>query len=372
MSYEDSIGVVFDIGSQWAKAGFAGESAPRAVFQSTVGRKPGLTDGFPEVYCGREAILKRGVSQLTWPVQEGLIEDWEEMEKLWHHTFYKELMVAPEESRVMHAVHPLVPERHKEQMAEILFETFAVNSIYLAQSPALVVHASGRTSGVVWENGFACCYAAPVFEGFPLKHSIITSPITGQAITKGLQSLLSNIGYSFTTAIEIELLERIKAEICYVAEDYEEELSFKKSGGDSKVRYELPDGQHVLLDQERFQCPEVLFRPALQGFSCPSIVDDICKCISRCDMDFQGMFFDNIVISGGTSQFTGIEHRLTRELALRPRLAGSGGAVAAAAFAHAAWGGGAILAELRSARGRWMSSGEYEDGGAGRVHHKFF
>lgn len=76
-------------------------------------RRPGLVDGFPLIYCGKEAIQKRGLSRLTWPVEEGQIQDWEEMEKFWHHAFYKELHVPPEDSKVMHAVHPLVSRRDR-------------------------------------------------------------------------------------------------------------------------------------------------------------------------------------------------------------------------------------------------------------------
>lgn len=76
-------------------------------------RHQGIIDGLPMIYCGKEALLNRGLSILTHPVQEGLITNWSELETLWHHTFYKELLIAPEESSVMHSVHPLVSERDK-------------------------------------------------------------------------------------------------------------------------------------------------------------------------------------------------------------------------------------------------------------------
>lgn len=95
-------------------------------------------------------------------------------------------------------------------MAEIFFEAFAIDSLYLAKSPALVLHATGRTSGVVWENGVSCCHVSPVFEGFPLKHCTIQSPLTGEALTNYLQKLLRDVGYNFTTPTERDLLDKIK------------------------------------------------------------------------------------------------------------------------------------------------------------------
>lgn len=50
---------------------------------------------------------------MTWPVQEGLIQNWDEMEKLWHHVLYKELSVPPETTKIMHSMHPLAPDSDK-------------------------------------------------------------------------------------------------------------------------------------------------------------------------------------------------------------------------------------------------------------------
>ena len=99
---------------------------------------------------------------------------------------------------------------YREKIAEILFESFDIHDLYLAVSSALVLHASGRTSGVAWESGHSCSYASPVFEGFPLKHATICSEITGDSLTHRLQNLLTQIGYSFTTPMELDILDKIK------------------------------------------------------------------------------------------------------------------------------------------------------------------
>lgn len=95
-------------------------------------------------------------------------------------------------------------------MTELLFESFTVRALYLAKSPVLSIYASGRTSGLVWENGYECSYVAPVFEGFQLKHSTVITPITGKVLTNRLQRLMLDRGYSFTTPYEIDLLNEIK------------------------------------------------------------------------------------------------------------------------------------------------------------------
>ncbi|XP_072930277.1 uncharacterized protein [Epargyreus clarus] len=374
-SDSSSIGVVLDVGSLDTKAGFAGEAFPRCIVPTTVGRfcRHGLIDGFPDVYFAKEAIRNRGVSNLTWPVKDGMIDNWEEMEKFWHHIFYKELHVAPEQAQILHAVHPLTPRRHKERMAEILFESFMIRDLYLATSSALCLHASGRTSGVVWENGFSCCYSSPVFEGFPLKHATVCSKFNGQALSDRLNMLLQKKGYSFTTPTYKEILDQIKAKLCYVSKDFDAEVASHAATGDSHVRYDLPDGQHVLLGQERYMCPEILFRPTLHSDQ-PSIVDDICNSISKCDIDYKPLFFNNVVISGGSSMFPGLPERLGVELTKRvidlPGITAEVDALSSRSIA--VWAGGSIMASLSTIHAFWMTRAQYEDVGSDSVNRKFY
>lgn len=100
-------------------------------------------------------------------------------------------------------------------MAEILFESFAINYLYVVKTPVLVLHASGRTSGVVYENGAECAFAAPIYEGFPLKHAIEISTLTGETLTDVLTKSLSAIGYSFTTPVERQIVNDMKVGFGY-------------------------------------------------------------------------------------------------------------------------------------------------------------
>merc|ERR1711981_95018 len=373
----ENLVVVLDNGSGMVKAGFAGEEAPQCVFPAAVGRPRAGMNAMQGVqqkseYIGDECMAKKGILEINYPISHGIVESWEDMEKVWHHTFYNELRVAPNECKgVLLTEAPRNPKANREKMVQIMFETFEVQNVYVAIQAVMSLYSAGRTTGLVVDSGDGVTHTVPVFEGFSLPHAVEKMEIAGRVLSEWMQKLLLECGHSFTSSSEFQIVRQMKEELAYVAQNYAEELEAAKKSAEFDKQYQLPDKSVITVPASvRFRTPELLFDPQQNGMACKSMPDLAWASVMASDIDVRKELCKNIIMSGGSTMYEGIADRLKQELTNRAPSGAEIRIVAAADRKYAVWKGGSTLASLSTFESSWVTRADYEEHGAPIIHRK--
>jgi len=311
--------IVVDNGTGFVKCGFAGAQFPKFTFPSLVGRPliraaQRIDDiEIQDLLIGDEANKLRSYLELSYPMENGIVTNWDDMMHIWDYTFQK-LNITPSNSKILLTEPAMNPKQNRKHVYETMFEKYEFNAAYIAIQAFLTLYAQGLMTGIVLDIGDGVTHFSPIFEGYSLNHLTRRLDVAGRDITRYLNKLLLLKGYAFNHSADFETIRMLKEKLCYVAYDVQQELKLSQETTYVSENYTLPDGRIIKLGSERFEAPEILFQPHLINVEGHGIAELLFTTIQSAEIDIRSELYRHIVLSGGSTMYPGLPSRLEKEI----------------------------------------------------------
>lgn len=328
--------VVIDNGTGYTKMGYAGNCEPQYIVPTVVATRAlkggaSTVDGVEDLdfHIGNEALAHSSTHQINYPIRHGLVENWDNMERLWQRCMFKYLRCEPEEHYFLLTEPPLNTPENREATAEIMFETFNVPGLYIAVQAVLALAASWTSknvtertlTGTVVDSGDGVTHVIPVAEGYVIGSCIKHIPLAGRDITNFVHKLMRERGEPVPSEDSLEVAKRVKEMHSYVCPDLAKE--FAKYDAQPEKYFRQYQGTHKKnstawtadVGYERFLGPEIFFNPEIfsSDFITP-LPDVVDEAIVKCPIDTRRGLYKNIVLSGGSTMFKDFGRRLQRDI----------------------------------------------------------
>nr|UEK51479.1 actin-related protein 2 [Parasacculina yatsui] len=379
--------IVCDNGTGFVKCGYAGSNFPSHVFPSLVGRPMLRADNrvdeteVRDLMIGSEASELRHMLEITYPMENGIVRNWDDMVHIWDYTFGAgRLNIEPANCKVLLTEPPMNPLKNRQRMLEVMFEKYGFFGAYVAIQAVLTLYAQGLDTGVVVDSGDGVTHICPVYKGFSLPHLTRRLDIAGRDITRYLIKLLLLRGYAFNHTADFETVRMMKERLCYVGYNVEQEQRLALETTVLVESYTLPDGRVVRVGGERFEAPEALFQPHLINVEGQGMAELLFSTIQSADIDVRPELYKHIVLSGGSTMYPGLPSRLEREikqLYLERVVGGDVGKLTRFKIRiedpprrkDMVFIGGSVLADVMKDKEHfWITRQEYQEHGADIIH----
>ncbi|CAL9041251.1 unnamed protein product [Musa banksii] len=358
--------VVVDAGSKLLKAGFASPDQDPALIMPTKMKRV-VEDG-----DGGDASMIEEVT--VDPVVRGFIRDWDAMEDLLRHVLYTDLgWEVGDEGQILFAEPLFTPKAIREQLVQLMFETFNVSGFYASEQAVLSLYAVGRISGCTVDIGHGKIDIAPVCEGAVQHIASKRFQIGGIDLTNLLTQELRKSNPLMN--IDISEVEKLKEQYARCAED---QVAFEETQRTwPKETHTLPDGQTITIGREGYIVGEALFQPSILGLEEYGIVEQLVRSISSVSSENLRQLLENTMLCGGTASMSGFEERFQKEAnlcssSIRPSLIKQPEYMPENLSKNSAWMGGAILAKVVFPQNQHVTKGDYDETGPAIVHKKCF
>lgn len=147
-----SLPPVLDGGTGFLKVGYAAQNFPEFQYPSIVGRPILRTEEkgagesdlvIKDIMCGDEAAAARTMLQISYPMENGIVKKWDDMQHLWDYTFNEKMKVDTTGRKILLTEPPMNPLKNREQMCEVMFDRYGFGGVYVAIQAVLALYAQG-------------------------------------------------------------------------------------------------------------------------------------------------------------------------------------------------------------------------------------
>jgi actin-related protein 3 len=309
---------------RFTKVGFAGDAEPQDVFQTAIGKRirsskdttledlnfvigrsnNSNNNSSSSSHSTQQASHPSSISSTThnlrFPIKHGIIDDWDTMEQLWQMCIYNKLRCNPEEHYFLLTEPPLNKPENREQMAEILFETFNIPGMNISVQAVLSLAASWTNekvksralTGLVVDSGYGSTHIVPVVDGHVISSCIEQMNIGGRDVTTYVQELMRERKEPIPHEMRADIARIVKEQYSYTVPSIEKELGRYDSNPEKYIKkYESihkKTGQKwsCNIGYERFLAPEVVLNPSVSSKTQYNIMQYNTKNLDNSDLIF--------------------------------------------------------------------------------------
>ncbi|KAJ0266985.1 Actin-related protein 8 [Hirschfeldia incana] len=238
----------------------------------------------------------------------------------------------------------------KTAILNVLFD-MNVPAVCAVNQAVLALYAARQTSGIVVNIGFQVITIVPILNGKVMRQ--VGVEVIGFGALKLTGFLKEKMQENNVTFRSLYTVRTLKENLCYVALDYEAELS-----RDTQASMEILGEGWFTLSKERFQTGEILFQPRLAGMHAMSLHQAVALCMDHCDaagLTGDGRWFKTVVLAGGSACLPGLAERLEKELQnyLPSSICNGVTVIPPPCGVDAAWHGGKLISNLSTFPGPW-------------------
>ncbi|KAI6044922.1 actin-related protein Arp6 [Pisolithus marmoratus] len=337
--------VVLDNGGSTIKAGILctdlGDDDEVSLIPNAVVR----SKGDKATFVGHEIGRCKDYSTLHYrlPFEKGYLVDWDAQKAIWDGLFSSEVLsVNTSESSLLITEPYFNLPNIQEIYDQFVFEEYEFLSYHRCTPAAMIPY--GQLFAVeglqmpecslIVDSGFSFTHVIPIINHQIQWHAVKRLDVGGKLLTNQLKEVISYRQWNMMD--ETYIVNHVKETCCYVSANFFADLETcrlkpKKSG--IALEYILPNyvintggavrepghelaptDQVLVMENERFTIPELLFRPDDIGLEQSGLPSMIAASISLLPEDLQGMFWANIGLIGGNTKFPGFYERLMSEL----------------------------------------------------------